>query len=159
MFFVKKILWFPSIATGNDQASKRQLEEEMAKEEADVLDSQEKIHTLGDSVEQTTGMLAADIEEAAAMKAQSTERDITEIEAEDENDNENFNDAANHADDSCFEGVCAEQLEKNFRVFIEAYPKRTAVKEAYTVWKKLAPDDELTRQMIAALEAQKKCSQ
>lgn len=82
-----------------------------------------------------------------------------EIEAEDENDNENFNDAANHADDPCFEGVCAEQQDENFRLFIEAYPKRTAVKEAYTVWKKLAPDDELTRQMIAALEAQKKCSQ
>ena len=63
----------------SDRERQRQLEEEMQKEEADVLDSQEKIHTLGDSVEQTTGMLAADIEEAAAMKAKSTERDITEI--------------------------------------------------------------------------------
>lgn len=63
----------------SDRERQRQLEEEMAKEEADVLDSQEKIHTLGDSVEQTTGMLAADIEEAAAMKAKSTERDVNEI--------------------------------------------------------------------------------
>ena len=38
----------------SDRERQRQLEEEMAKEEADVLDSQEKIHTLGDSIEQTT---------------------------------------------------------------------------------------------------------
>lgn len=63
----------------NDRERQKQLEEEMAKEEADVLDSQSKMHTLGESVEQTTGMLAADIEEAAAMKVQSTEKDVTEI--------------------------------------------------------------------------------
>lgn len=49
--------------------------------------------------------------------------------------------------------------DENFRLFIEAYPKRAAVKEAYVVWKKIAPDNELAKRMVAAVNAQKSCSQ
>lgn len=102
---------------------------------------------------------AAKAEHRSANPTDNYNEDEAEDENEAENENEDFDEADNDADAPCSEGVCAEKQEENFRLFIEAYPKRTAVKEAYIVWKKIAPDDELTRRMIAAVNVQKSCSQ
>lgn len=50
-------------------------------------------------------------------------------------------------------------LERRFAEFWAAYPKKVAKTAALKVWKRLKPSQELTRQMIAAIQTQKASEQ
>lgn len=52
-----------------------------------------------------------------------------------------------------------ERLEKSFECFWSAYPKKTAKQNAFKVFEKLKPDEELLNKILASLERQKKSIQ